>query len=288
MTASMIAPLATHAASLGNTVPRTLLDGIPISRMGFRESLARLESWFESTSFRRVATANMDFLRQAEKHAELRRALQTASLVTADGMPLVWLSHLVDQPIAERVAGSDLVLPLLERAERNGIGVFLLGSSPQVLAKIRGLIDARFPRLRLAGTFGGKVDIDDASAMAALTEDIRATRTGLLLVALGCPKQELFLSRYGAETGASVGIGIGASLDFLAGCQRRAPEILQRTGLEWAYRLFREPRRLAARYVQSAAYLGRLAGRMALASLLDAVTRQRGRLRAPKATGQRA
>ncbi|MEM7309041.1 MAG: WecB/TagA/CpsF family glycosyltransferase [Planctomycetota bacterium] len=259
----MIPPLSAAA-------PESELDGIRITRLGFDGCLTRLRRWMSEDRFRRVATANADFLTQAKRHRELHLALETADMVTADGQPLVWLSRLAGTPVEERVAGSDLVLPLIAHAARTGTSVYLLGATDDVLRIVRQRFLAEHPGLEVAGVFSGRVDVDDATGMRRLAKRIELSGAGLLLVALGCPKQELFLLRYGPATGASLGIGVGASLDFLAGRSTRAPRWVQRLGLEWTHRLACEPRRLGKRYARNFAYLLRLTTSLMRRRLLGA------------------
>ena len=230
------------------------IDGLPIARLDFRDTLTCLERWLSDPGgrFRRVATANADFLAQSARNAELRTALTSADLVTADGQPLIWLSRLTSTPLPERVAGSDLVGPLWESSARRGHRVFVVGGSDEIVAEIRRRYGAG---LAIAGTFTGRVDLDDAVAMERLTRRIQDASADLLLVALGCPKQDLFLSRYGSRTGTKLGIGIGATLEFLTGKKRRAPRVWQFLGLEWLFRALQEPQRLVPRYLHDARYL---------------------------------
>lgn len=224
------------------------LDRIPVSTLGEACTLDLLTRWMEGTTPRRVATANLDFLRLAHTDNVLRGTLQTADLVTADGWPLVALSRLTSSPVAERVAGSDLVPALLKIAADRGLRVYFLGSTDQVMARALEVITQKHPELEVAGHASPFVDWDDAEAVTPILDAIRETRPDLLLVALGCPRQDLFLARHIEASGASLGIGIGGTLDFIAGHRIRAPRIIQRLGLEWLVRLAQEPRRLLWRY----------------------------------------
>lgn len=237
------------------TVKTTELAGVEVSALSFQETVALLGDWMTGSKTRRVATANVDFLRLAAGSPELLRALQTCDLVTADGQPLVWLSRLLRAPLPERVAGSDLAWPLLKEAASRGASVYFLGGGSGV-ARIAAKVAAeRYPGLRVAGTSAPFIDWRNDAEAASVADDIRASGASLLLVGLGCPKQELFLERHLERTGAKLGIGVGATLDFLAGNARRAPGWMQDTGLEWMHRLVQEPGRLAGRYVADATFL---------------------------------
>jgi N-acetylglucosaminyldiphosphoundecaprenol N-acetyl-beta-D-mannosaminyltransferase len=252
MTSTLDAPASRRARR-----SETMIDGIPVSRRGFDETLALLVAWTRGRRFRRVATANLDFLAQASSNPELRGALATADLVTADGQPVVWLSRMQGEPVTGRVAGSDLVMPLARAAGAQGARVYLLGGTPAILEAVEQRFAELAPGLRVVGTYSGMVDMGDELKLERIVRNVRDSRADLLLVALGCPKQDLFLERYGARTGARLGIGVGATLEFVAGTKRRAPRWVQALALEWLDRLLREPRRLTGRYLRDVHYLAR-------------------------------
>ena len=234
-----------------------MLGGVPVARLGQEDTLEQLADWSVGARFRRVATANVDFLAQASENAELRSALATADLVTADGQPLVWLSKICREPIEERVTGADLVLPLVQRATERGASIFLLGGSPRVNPLVEERLREAAPGLQVAGSYSGRVDLDDERGVEHVIELVRRSGAEILLVALGCPKQDLFLSRHGERTGARLGIGVGATFEFLASTKKRAPKILRRIGMEWLFRALQEPGRLMKRYAGDAFYLAR-------------------------------
>ncbi len=240
------------------TVRTTELADIHVSSLNFQDSVALLGEWMMGRQPRRVATANVDFLRLASHDPNLLRALQTCDLVTADGQPLVWLSKLLRAPLPERVAGSDLAWPLLQEAACRGASVFFLGGGQGVAQEAAKAAIHRHPNLKIAGTAAPFIDWSDETQAAEVADLIRSKSPGLLLVGLGCPKQELFLEAHLERTGAHLGIGVGATLDFLAGNSRRAPTWMQHTGLEWMHRLSQEPQRLASRYLADATFLTHL------------------------------
>ena len=248
------------------SIPCTRLAGLPISRLDQAQTLDLLSVWMRGPSARRVATANVDFLQRADSDPAMREALVSADLVTADGMPLVWWSRMLGEVIPQRVTGSDLVEPLVARAAREGHGVYFLGGLPGAAAATAAMLQQRHPELRVAGVSEARVDLQDTAAMAVITQAIRDSGAALLLVALGSPKQELFLHRHLADTGARVGLGIGATFDFLSGRIRRAPKLMRRCGLEWLFRAATEPARLGRRYLQNIPF----ALRMTVSILLGA------------------
>jgi N-acetylglucosaminyldiphosphoundecaprenol N-acetyl-beta-D-mannosaminyltransferase len=164
-----------------------------------------------------------------------------------DGKPLLWASRLLGWPLPEKISGADLILPLMRRAAERKWRVYLLGGAPGVAERAQELLrrahgvdvaGADSPQLGPRGTFEPQV-----------VEKLRAAAPQVLLVALGAPKQELFIHAAKAQLAPAVALGIGAGLDFLVGAVKRAPAWMSHAGLEWFYRLSREPRRLWRRYL---------------------------------------
>jgi N-acetylglucosaminyldiphosphoundecaprenol N-acetyl-beta-D-mannosaminyltransferase len=237
-------------------VPPISILGVPFDNVTTPQTLSLFKDMIESKSPHYVATANVDFVVQAGHDVELRRILNDAHLVLADGMPLVWASHLLGNPLPERVAGSDLVPLLLEQAERLGHSVFFLGGQEAVTAKALENIRAKHPALKIAGSmsppFAALLEMDHEGICAAIKE----AKPDMLLVSFGCPKQEKWISMNYRELGVPVSMGVGATIDFLAGAVKRAPVIMQRTGTEWIFRLAQEPRRLFKRYLTDMIFFG--------------------------------
>lgn len=246
-----------NAASRREPVPAVGVDGVRISTLGFAATVERIGEWLDTPGPRRVATANLDFLRIASEDTEFRAALASSDLVTADGWPVVRLARQRGGRIDERVAGSDLVPALAAECARRGRSVYLLGGFPGTAAEAAAKLVEANPGLRIAGAAWPRVDLNDDAACAALAAEIRETEADLLLVGLGAPKQDVFLARWIGETGCRVGLGVGGTFDFVAGRIRRAPRIAQTLRLEWAWRLAKEPRRLLGRYAADARYLVR-------------------------------
>lgn len=197
-----------------------------------------------------VVTPNVDHIVMAERDDRLLAAYEGASLSLADGKPLLWMSRLAGHPLPEKISGSDLVKPLLRRAEREGLTVYFLGSAPGVGKRAAEILLEEMPELKIVGVDSPEkgFDADDGkeaetyAAMAAADPDIA-------LIALGAPKQELLMRRWKERGCRTVMLGIGASLDFIAGAVRRSPRWMSNLGLEWLYRLSQDPKRLAYRYL---------------------------------------
>jgi len=219
-----------------------------VDSLTFTQALDEIEALVSAGRGGTVFTPNVDHVVNVDRNPSFRDAYASASLCLADGQPLIWTSRLLGAPLPEKISGSDLVLPLLERAAARRWRVYLLGGGKGAAEKVAALLTARLGA-NIVGWDNRRISLEaNAAQDEALIERIGATRPDLLLVALGAPKQELWLHRAGARLRPAVGIGVGAALDFIAG-QRRAPRWMSRAGLEWLFRLVQEPRRLARRYL---------------------------------------
>jgi N-acetylglucosaminyldiphosphoundecaprenol N-acetyl-beta-D-mannosaminyltransferase len=229
-----------------------IVMGVPIDDLDMPAALARIEEFISegraTGTTHQIATVNADFAIKAQDDPELRMILQEADMATADGMPLVWGAKLLGVNLPGRVTGADLVPALAALAAEKGYSLYLLGGGPGVPDRAAEALRATYPAIRIVGTvsppFAPVLDIDPA-----LIEDIRNAQPDILLVAFGNPKQEKWIAMHAPELRVPVMIGVGGTLDFIAGVTRRAPEWMQRCGLEWLYRLAQEPRRLWRRYM---------------------------------------
>lgn len=238
---------------------KAFVDGQAVSLRDMEETLAAVAASFDAGSGFTLYTLNLDHLVKRRQDAAFRGLYARATHVTADGWPVAVLARRADPGIAQ-TTGADLVVPLARLAARRGVPVYLFGSTTPVLAAAAAKLRAECPGLAIAGCAAPPLGFDPASGCGqAAASRIAASGARLCFVALGAPKQETFSDMAGA-VGPGVGfVCIGAALDFLAGAQRRAPAPLQRLGLEWAWRLAREPRRLGIRYLRCAALFARLA-----------------------------
>jgi len=186
----------------------------------------------------------------AHEDVRMREAYARVDLSIPDGMPLVWASRLLRAPLPERVAGSDLVPALIERAAERGWGVYFLGGAPGAAALAAEVLVKRLPALRIVGIDAPRFDPSaPAEDQAGVVARVREAKPDLVFVAFGAPKQEIWIHRWRDELRPAVMLGVGASLDFLAGKIPRAPRWMAKSGLEWVYRLSREPKRLWHRYL---------------------------------------
>jgi N-acetylglucosaminyldiphosphoundecaprenol N-acetyl-beta-D-mannosaminyltransferase len=221
--------------------------GIPFDRVDVKAAIERIEQMIAARKPHYLVTANVDFLVQARADIELRRILLDAHLVLCDGTPLLWASRLLGNALPERVAGSDLAPLLLKVAAEKDYKVFLLGATPESARKAMDRLRDQHPSLLIehySPPFHRLLEMDHEE----IRRRILSARPDILLVSFGCPKQEKWIAMHYRELGVPVSIGVGATIDFLAGMVRRAPVWMQRSGTEWVYRLLQEPRRLAGRY----------------------------------------
>jgi len=197
-----------------------------------------------------VFTPNVDHIVIAEDNPRFRDVYSRASLSIADGVPVLWAARLLGKPLPEKVSGSDFVPLLLEHAAKRGWRVYFLGGAPGVAALARDKLRDRLPRLEVVGVEAPRIEPGGpADARNDLIERIRAASPHIILVALGAPKQEFWIDEVRDALRPAVLMGVGASLDFVAGTVRRAPAWMSNVGLEWLFRLSREPRRLWKRYL---------------------------------------
>jgi N-acetylglucosaminyldiphosphoundecaprenol N-acetyl-beta-D-mannosaminyltransferase len=196
-----------------------------------------------------VCQANAHVLVTAKHDDRVRRALDDAWMVCADGWPVAWLQRRLGARNAERIAGADVMTRVFAAGEERGLRHYLYGSTPEVLAALERSVASSHPRAQIVGSFSppfGEPTNDDARAHV---DRIGATAPDVVWCGLGAPKQELWMQRHAPSLAPAIVVGVGAAFDFHSGYKQRAPEWMQRSGLEWFHRLASEPRRLAGRYV---------------------------------------
>jgi N-acetylglucosaminyldiphosphoundecaprenol N-acetyl-beta-D-mannosaminyltransferase len=220
--------------------------GIGIDALTMTQAIGRCTDAVEHGHYLSVGVVNAAKVVAMRRDGRLRRAVAGCGLVLADGQSVVWASRLLGAPLPERVAGIDLFHELLREAADRSYRVYFLGARPEVLPRMLAQARHRYPSLVIAGARDGYFDETDAPAVTAA---ICGADPDLLFLGMSSPKKEVFLSQWGARTGASVVHGVGGSFDVLAGVTRRAPAWLQNIGLEWLYRAVQEPARLGRRYL---------------------------------------
>lgn len=214
------------------------------------EAVDRIEELARGNRPAYVVTPNVDHLIRVENDSVFRDIYGKADLVLADGQPLIWISKLYKTPIREKISGSDLFPRLCERAAQSGLKMFFLGAAEGIAALAAQKLQAKYPGLQVCGTYSPPYGFEkDENETTRILQLIHQADPDILILGLGTPKQEKFLKAHLTELDVPVSLGLGASLDFEAGNIRRAPAWMSRCGLEWFYRLLKEPRRLFKRYL---------------------------------------
>jgi N-acetylglucosaminyldiphosphoundecaprenol N-acetyl-beta-D-mannosaminyltransferase len=225
---------------------RAQVLGCAIDRIDMSEAARRCDRFIRSRAGAQHMAINAAKIVAMRHDPELRALVDRCELVTADGQAVVWASRLLGDPLPARVAGIDLMFELLALAEERGYRVYLLGAQTETMRAAVARLRERYPRLIIAGYHDGYFSDEEEPFVAA---EIRAARSDLLFVAMPTPRKEYFIGRWGPELGVAFSMGVGGAIDVVAGVTRRAPRFLQRMGLEWAFRLAQEPRRLMRRYL---------------------------------------
>jgi N-acetylglucosaminyldiphosphoundecaprenol N-acetyl-beta-D-mannosaminyltransferase len=226
------------------------VGGVPIDAVTLGEAILAIDALVVAGKGGTVFTPNVDHVVEFEQNAALRAAYEAVDLSLVDGMPVLWASRLLGRPLPEKVSGSDLLEPLIVHAAARNWRVFLLGGAEGVADLAAERLTAAHPGLTIAGTLSPRIDMrEPATARLAIVDAVKRTLPHLVFVALGAPKQELLIHETRGALAPAVLLGLGASLDFIAGTLPRAPRWVSRAGLEWAFRLGREPRRLWRRYL---------------------------------------
>ncbi|NJN86260.1 MAG: WecB/TagA/CpsF family glycosyltransferase [Leptolyngbyaceae cyanobacterium SL_7_1] len=221
--------------------------GFPVTALSFDAQIDLMLQWASDRLSKVVCVANVHMLMEAHSNSEFASVLSNADVVTPDGMPLVWLMNVLGNYRQDRVAGMDILLALGQRMPTSNVSVFFLGSDRTTLQRIRNRLNREFPRLRIAGMeplpFRPLTPEEDE----AIVEKINRSGAGIVLVSLGCPKQEIWIHQHRGRI-KGVMIGLGGAFPVYAGIHKWAPMWMRRTGFEWFYRLIQEPRRLWKRY----------------------------------------
>ncbi len=192
-----------------------------------------------------LCTVNVAILMMMRDDARLQQFVDCASIIVADGQPLVWIAPWLDKPLPERVTGVDLVESICARAVIEKKSIYLLGATSSIVEILANRVQNKFPGLQVDYA-DGYFSSNDAATKA---DKVRQSGASILLVGMGVPRQESFIEEQWERLGVGMAIGVGGSFDVLAGLRRRAPNWVQRLGLEWTYRMLQEPRRLFKRYL---------------------------------------
>ena len=214
--------------------------GVRVDALTMAEAVSRAERYMDERACVMIATANAEMIMRATHDEELRDILNHAALVVPDGAGTVWAAHHLGAEMPERVAGYDLAQELMRRAPEKKRRIYFFGSAPGVADKAKKKAEELYPGIEIVGTRNGYFRPSDEED---ILKEIRERKPDLLLAALGVPKQEKWLNAHREELGVPLSIGVGGTLDVMAGVMKRAPRWMQRAKLEWLFRGMLQPKR---------------------------------------------
>ena len=229
---------------------RMRLMNTEIDNLTMDETLDAIDSLIREDNCSYVVTPNVDHIVQLEKDEELKRVYENASLILTDGKPLIWISNWYKTPIKEKISGSDLFPRVCELAAKKGYTMYLLGAAEGVADKAAKNLMDKYKGLNIVGTYSPPFGFEkDKVELKKIERQIQEVHPDILIVGLGCPKQEKYMYHHCKELDVPISFGLGASIDFEAGNIKRAPRWMSEHGLEWLYRITQDPKRLAKRYL---------------------------------------
>jgi len=231
--------------------PRFNVLGVRVSAINPRDALDTIRLWIDQRQRRYVCVTGVHGVMESVNDPSLRAIHNGAGMVTPDGMPLVWLAWLNGWRRADRVYGPDLMLNVCGAQSMRNATHFLYGGGDGVAERLADSLRARIPGIRIAGTHTPPFRRPTPEEDSAAVDAINASNADIVWVGLSTPKQERWMAEHRSRLQAPVLIGVGAAFDFHAGLKRQAPRLIQRSGLEWLFRLCTEPRRLWRRYLSN-------------------------------------
>lgn len=226
----------------------TKILGIQIANLNYDKTVSKILDWANDRENRYISVCNVHSVTSSLWTPKLRKALQASDLNTADGVPLVWLQKLLGHPPASRVYGPTLMLKTLEEMNRKGLSCAFYGGHPDRLVELEKFVHENYPKVKIVASISPPFRQLNLKEKLVYLDQLRAARPHVTWVGIGCPKQEIWMQENSLHL-PGVLIGVGAAFDFHAGAVRQSPPALQRLGLEWAFRLYCEPRRLFKRYL---------------------------------------
>lgn len=219
--------------------------GVPMHAWAMEETVGKIEYRLDAGLFTQHVVVNVAKLVNMGKNPELKEAVVDCDIINIDGMGVVWGARMLGYKIPERVAGIDLFSELLRMASRRDWPVFFLGAKQDIVEKAVENIRGDHPKLKIAGWHHGYFWDDEQ----AVVRQIKESEAMLLFVAITSPKKEQFIHRWRDELGVKFAMGVGGTFDIVAGKTQRAPQWMQKSGLEWLFRVIQEPRRMWKRYL---------------------------------------
>jgi N-acetylglucosaminyldiphosphoundecaprenol N-acetyl-beta-D-mannosaminyltransferase len=235
---------------MGCNLKRMRFLNTEIDNITMDEALESVDKMIQTGSFHYIITPNVDHIIKLEESPTFREIYKDADLVLTDGMPLIWISKLFKKPIREKISGSDFFPKVCELASKKGYKVFLLGAAEGIAKKAAEKLCTKYKNLNIVGTYSPSYGFEKKEdEIDKIIRVINEAKPDILAVGLGAPKQEEFIYKYKEVLKVPVSLGIGATIDFEAGNIKRAPMWMSNIGLEWFYRLCKEPKRMFKRYL---------------------------------------
>lgn len=220
-----------------------------VDNVTLEEAVAHIEDCIKQRKIGHVITPNVDQIVRIEKDKYFKEICNNAELLLVDGTPLLWIANLYKRPIKEKICGSDLVPYLCEVAAKKGYSVFLLGAAEGVAAKAAENFKKKYTGLNVAGTYSPPYGFEkDEKELTKINQMLLDSKADLLFVGMGVPKQDIFIYENMNKYQIPMSFSIGATIDFEAGEQKRAPSWINKIGMEWLYRFFQDPKRMFKRY----------------------------------------
>lgn len=221
-----------------------------IDNLTMAETLNEIDKLIQKKNCSYVVTPNVDHIVRLEKDEELQKVYKNASLILTDGKPLIWISKWYKTPIKEKISGSDLFPRVCQLAANKNYTMYLLGAAEGVADKAAKNLMDKYKGLNIVGTYSPPFGFEkDKVELKKIERQIQEVHPDILIVGLGCPKQEKYMYHHCKELDVPISFGLGASIDFEAGNIKRAPRWMSEHGLEWLYRITQDPKRLAKRYL---------------------------------------
>lgn len=214
-----------------------------------KEAIAYIESCIADKKIGHIITPNVDQIVRIENDKQFKKICDNAELLLVDGHPLMWIAKYYKRPFKEKICGSDLVLKLCDISAKKGYSIFLLGAAEGIAQKAADRLKKMHPNLKIAGTYSPPYGFEkDTAEINKINEMLLKSNADMLFVGMGVPKQDIFIYENMQKYKIPMSFSIGASIDFIAGEQKRAPKWLNRIGFEWFYRFLQEPKRMFKRY----------------------------------------
>lgn len=220
----------------------------PVDCLDMNQTIEKIENTIKQKKKCQHVVVNVSKFMEMRKDPQLKKIIEDCQIINADGMPLVWASKLLGDPLPERVTGIDLFYNLIKLSSEKGYRPFFFGAREWVVKDVVETFKAKYPDLQVAGFRNGYYNKDEEGNIAEMIKDSKAD---MLFVGFSSPMKEKFLNKWMPVMNVPFCMGVGGSFDIVAGKTQRAPEWMQKTGLEWLYRIIQEPRRMWKRYAKT-------------------------------------